>query len=388
MRDEAEIEEQIAALRAGELYRTLKTVEEANGPIVSACGRKLVSFASNDYLGLSQHPALKQAAAEAIEKFGVGSGASRLITGTQAPHTKLESDLAAFKKTEAALVFSSGYTAALGTLSALFGPKDIIILDKLSHACLIDGARLSGARLRIFPHNNVERLTHHLAWARETAGGGKILVVTEAIFSMDGDCAPLQEITALKGEAFLLVDEAHATGVLGPSGRGLVDQLGLSRQVDIQMGTLSKAFGASGGFICGSKSLIELLINKARSFVYSTAPPACVAAAASAAIQLILGPEGNQLRDRLWANVDKLWSRLAQSDGEPASPIIPYVLGTEKRALQVANKLLECGFLVPAIRYPTVARGAARLRIAVSALHTFEQIERLSELLWNLEQAD
>ncbi|MBV9391627.1 MAG: aminotransferase class I/II-fold pyridoxal phosphate-dependent enzyme, partial [Verrucomicrobia bacterium] len=176
MINQPETEETIAALRAQGLYRTLNTLTEVNGPIVTVCGRKLVSFASNDYLGLSQHPAVKQAAIEAIEKFGFGSGASRLITGTQTPHSRLESDLAALKKTEAAIVFSSGYTAALGTLSALFGPKDVIILDKLSHACLIDGARLSGARLRVFPHNNLERLAHHLAWARETVGEGRVLL--------------------------------------------------------------------------------------------------------------------------------------------------------------------------------------------------------------------
>ncbi|MBV9673586.1 MAG: 8-amino-7-oxononanoate synthase [Verrucomicrobia bacterium] len=387
MINQPETEETIAALRAQGLYRTLNTLTEVNGPIVTVCGRKLVSFASNDYLGLSQHPAVKQAAIEAIEKFGFGSGASRLITGTQTPHSRLESDLAALKKTEAAIVFSSGYTAALGTLSALFGPKDVIILDKLSHACLIDGARLSGARLRVFPHNNLERLAHHLAWARETVGEGRVLLATEAIFSMDGDCAALQEIAAMKGEALLLVDEAHATGVLGPSGRGLVDQLGLSGQIDIQMGTLSKAIGASGGFVCGPKPLIELLINKARSFIYSTAPPACVAAAASAAIQLIVGPEGDQLRDRLWANIKLLWSRLGQSSVKPVGPIFPYILGEEKLAVQTAKMLSDSGFLVPAIRYPTVPRGAARLRIVVSALHAFQQIEGLTHLICNRESA-
>src|SRR3984885_13364384 len=298
-------DEILGDLRQKSLFRELRTIEELIGSTVRVGDRLLVNFASNDYLGLSQHPVVKAAAKTAIERFGTGSGASRLVTGTESPHTEFEKEIAVFKGAESALLFSTGYAAALGTIPSLVGPGDVIILDKLAHACLIDGAKLSGATLRVFPHNNVAKLKHHLLWARQAYPQGKTLIVTESVFSMDGDFAVLAEIAALKAEfgALLLVDEAHATGVIGPHGAGLIAALGLAPQVEIQMGTLSKALGASGGFICGSKTLIQLLVNRARSFIYSTALPPCCAAAGSAALEIVQNGEGDALRSLLARNI-------------------------------------------------------------------------------------
>jgi 8-amino-7-oxononanoate synthase len=379
-------EELLTQLRQKSLYRELKTIEEIHGPMVRIGDRLLVNFASNDYLGLSQHPSVAAAAKAAIDQFGAGSGASRLITGTENVHTKFEEEIAAFKGTESALLFSTGYAAAIGTITSLVGPGDVVILDKLAHACLIDGAKLSGASLRVFPHNNTGKLKHHLSWARQTYPQGKILIVTESIFSMDGDFGDLAAIVDLKKEfhALLLVDEAHATGVVGSRGAGWVAALGLTRQVDIQMGTLSKALGASGGFICGSKTVIQLLVNRARSFIYSTALPPCCAAAGSAALEIVRAEEGDMLRSRLHRNVRLLGEYLApagQRLPNPVSPIFPLVVGDEQQALHLAGTLYRNGFLAPAIRYPTVARGSARLRIALSSSHSPEQIQFLSKAI-------
>ena len=379
-------DEFLTQLRQKFLYRQLKTIEEIQGPVVEVGDRPVVNFASNDYLGLSQHPSVKAAAKTAIDRFGTGSGASRLVTGTLYPHTNFEQEIAAFKGAESALLFSTGYAAAIGTITSLVGPGDVVILDKLAHACLIDGAKLSGASLRVFPHNNLEKLKHHLAWARQIHPQGKTLIVTESIFSMDGDFGDLAPIVDLKTEfdALLLVDEAHATGVIGPHGTGWVNALGLTRQVDVQMGTLSKAFGASGGFICGSKILIEFLINKARSFIYSTALPPSCAAAASAALTIIRADEGETLRTSLWKNVRFLAQSLISDSRHipgPISPIFPLLIGDEQEAVRLAETLYANGFLAPAIRYPTVARGLARLRIALSSSHSLEQIRSLSKTI-------
>jgi len=376
-------EEVLSDLRSRSLLREIRTIEDVDGSNVIVNGRRLINFASNDYLGLSQHPALKVAAQEAIGEFGVGAGASRLITGSQTLHMKLEQELATFKGTESALLFSSGYTAALGTLCSLAGAGDTIILDKLVHACIIDGAKLSGATIRVFPHNNIERLRHHLFWARKNNPDKKPLVATESVFSMDGDLADLTAIVDLKKEfgALLFVDEAHATGVIGPKGAGLVNALGLTRDVDIQMGTLSKAIGVSGGFVCGSNALIQLLVNRARSFIYSTASPPALAAAASASLEILQNDLGDQLRIRLLQNVGLLSNLLEiKRNYSPSaqSAIIPVLVGTEERSLQLAGKLLETGFLVPAIRYPSVAQGSARIRIALSAAHFSEEIVALA----------
>ena len=376
-------EKVLSDLRSRSLLREIRTIEDVDGSNVTVNGRRLINFASNDYLGLSQHPTLKIAAQHAIGEFGVGAGASRLITGSQTLHMRLEQELATFKGTESALLFSSGYSAALGTLCSLAGPGDTIILDKLVHACIIDGAKLSGATIRVFPHNNIERLRHHLFWARKNKPDKKPLVATESVFSMDGDLSDLTAIIDLKNEfgALLFVDEAHATGVIGPKGAGLVTALGLTREVDIQMGTLSKAIGVSGGFVCGSNTLIQLLVNRARSFIYSTASPPALAAAASASLEILQSDLGDQLRIRLLQNV-RLLSKLLEikwnHSPSPQSAIIPVLVGTEERSLQLAGMLLESGFLIPAIRYPSVARGSARIRIALSAAHFSEQIVALA----------
>src|SRR5438046_1917529 len=286
--------EQLEALRARSLDRHLREIGSAQGPEIEVAGRLLINFSSNDYLGLANDSRLREAAFAAITEHGVGAGASRLISGTQSPHLRLENALAKWKGTEAALCFTSGYAAALGTIPAIVGKTDVVLLDNLCHASLIDGAKLSGAILRIFPHNHLGKLESHLEWARREHSGKPTLIVTESIFSMDGDRAPLRELVELKKRfgAVVMLDEAHAVGVIGPKGRGLAAAENLGDEVDVQMGTLSKALGASGGYICGSRDLTEWLINRARSFIYSTAPPPAIAAAASAAIDFLSSSEG------------------------------------------------------------------------------------------------
>lgn len=376
--------ESLTRLRGQHLLRQMAEVESAQGTEIRVAGRPLLNFASNDYLGLAGHPALAEAAAKAVSSFGAGSGASRLICGNLKPHLELEAAIAELKGTQAALAFSSGYAAALGTIPALVGNGDVIVLDKLCHACLVDAARLSGAKIRVFHHNDVPQLESHLAWAE--SGGNRTLVIVESIYSMDGDTAPLREIvkTKEKHRAWLMVDEAHATGVLGHAGAGLCRHLGISDRVEIQMGTLSKALGASGGFIAGDHELIDFLVNRARSFIFSTGASPAAVATARAAVNLSLGPEGDERRSALWRNVDRLARGLKRfwPDSPTAeSPILPLIIGEESRAMAIAQSLRENGIWIPAIRYPTVARGKARLRISVSADHTEQQIDALIEAL-------
>jgi 8-amino-7-oxononanoate synthase len=364
------------------LQRVLRQLESPSGALIIINHRTLLNFSSNDYLGLSQHPALKAAAIEAAEKYGAGSTSARLVCGTLPVHRELEETIARFKKTEAALAFNSGYAAAIGAITAVVGADDTIILDKLSHASLIDGARLSRAQLRVFRHNNPEHLQLILKSTREKKPTGRILIITESIFSMDGDAAPLTEIVDLKNQydAWLLVDEAHALGVLGPNRRGLAEQLEVSDQIEIQMGTLGKAAGASGGFIAGSEMLIDHLINSARSFIFSTAPIPAAAAAAAAGIKIIASEEGETLRLKLLRNVATLHAHFGRS-ASPCTAIIPIILGEESKALEKSKQLFHEGFFVPAIRYPTVARGQARLRVTLSAAHSTDQVERLAKQL-------
>ncbi len=376
------------------LLRKLRTLQSAPGPVVKLDGRTIINFSSNDYLGLSQNEELRSTMTEAVARFGVGSGASRLVCGNLTVHDQLDQIIAAFKNTEAALAFSSGYATALGTLPALCGKDDTIILDKLSHAALIDAAKLSGAMLRVFPHNHLDKLAHLLKTTRAKSSDARILVVTESIFSMDGDAAPLREIVELceAHDAVLLVDEAHGVGVLGPSGRGLVAELGLEKRVPLQMGTLGKAIGVSGGYIAASRVVIELLINRARSFVYSTAPPPAVACTAARAVEIVQGPHGDELRKKLRANLKgaRAFSPLHDTEYSglkaraPVAAIIPLIIGDESIAMQTSAALLERGFLIPAIRYPTVARGSARLRLTLSAAHEAVQIEGLVACLHDL----
>jgi 8-amino-7-oxononanoate synthase len=380
--------EDLEALRARSLDRHLREISSAQGPEVEIAGRRFINFSSNDYLGLANDPRLREAATAAINEFGVGAGASRLISGTQSPHLALECALAQWKRTEAALCFSSGYAAALGTIPALVTKNDVVLLDKLCHASLIDAAKLSGAILRVFPHNHVGKLESHLEWARREHLGKRVLIMTESVFSMDGDRAPLRELVELKKRfgALLMLDEAHAVGVIGSNGRGLAAAENLNDDVDVQMGTLSKALGASGGYICGSRTLIEWLINRARSLIYSTAPPPAVVAAALAAVDFLSSPEGEQRRLLLWERIRLMQdllprSELAKEHSAASSAIFPWIVGDEKAALHLAGALQSEGFLVPAIRYPTVAKGAARLRITVSAGHEAAQIRALCETI-------
>ena len=380
------IEEELAELRARSLLRKLREIDSPQQPAMEFAGKKLINFSSNDYLGLATEPCIREAAKLAIDQYGVGAGASRLISGTFTPHVRLEEKLAEFKRTEAALAFSSGYTAALGTLGALLRKEDVVILDKLSHASLLDGARLSGAVVRVFPHNHLGKLESHLQWARENHPEARVIVVTESVFSMDGDWAPLLEIIEVKNRygALLVLDEAHAIGVIGTNGRGLAEHLGCAPQVDAQLGTLSKALGVAGGYVCGKRRLIELIINRGRPFIYSTAPPPATVAAATAALDFLVSNAGENRRQHLRSNlahfVDKM-PQLFAAGRKLHSAIIPIILRRPEAALEASQHLMEKGFLVPAIRYPTVGRDAARLRVTISARHTARQISALCAVL-------
>ena len=352
----------------------------------------MLNFSSNDYLGLATEPSLTDAAIKAIARYGTGAGASRLISGTLSPHTCLELELANWKGTKSALTFSSGYATAVGTLGALAGAGDVIVLDKLCHACIIDGARLSGAVLRVYPHNNLDRLESHLRWARLTHPRGRIIIATESVFSMDGDLAPLREIVVLKEKygAWLLLDEAHAVGVFGASGAGLAEAEGLTDRIEIHMGTLSKAMGSAGGYVCGAQELVELLANKARSFMFSTAPPPALAAAGAAAVRWMGSAEGAQRRSLLWENI-RHFQKCANRGRTPESAIVPIRVGNNTAALAASQSLQTMafgawqGFWVPAIRYPTVPRGTARLRVTLSAVHSRDAVQALGQALQKLD---
>jgi len=373
------LQDEIAGIQNAGLLRRLRILDSPQATRVQSGGRTLSNFSSNDYLGLASHPALREAAMAEWEKAGFGAGASRLLCGTLAAHERLEEAISHFKRSGAALCFSSGYAAAMGTIPALCSKDDVIILDKLCHACLVDAARLSGAHIRVFPHNDMEKLESHLRWARTKTG--RALVVAESVYSMDGDVAPLREIVDLKDRhgAWLFLDEAHGVGVLGAGGRGLAEETGLEGRVEIQMGTLGKALGAHGAYISGTRLLREFLINRARSFIYTTAPPAPVAAAAAKAVEILAGPEGASLMRSLRRNIRNLGAVL----GLPESPsaIVPIILGEESAAMAAGESLLASGFLVPAIRYPTVARGTARLRVTLSAAHSEQDVAGLGKVL-------
>ena len=374
------LQSELAELEAADLRRTLRVVDAS-----------LVNFAANDYLGLARHPALVEATREATARHGAGAGASRLVTGTDKAVLALEQELAAWKEKEAALVFSSGFAAALGTIPALVGKGDTVILDKLSHASLIDAARLSGATVRTFAHNDVARLESVLR--KVASDGARTLVVTESIFSMDGDAAPLAEIVALKEKhgAWLFVDEAHATGLYATTGAGRVAEAGLSDRVDIVMGTLSKALGSVGGYVAGSRTLADWLVNRARSFIYSTALPPGVIAASRAAVALARGDEGAKLRGRLWGRIARFHAGLPErwkKDARSTSAIQPLICGEASSALAMAAALRERGFLIPAIRYPTVPRGSARLRVTLSAAHADPDIDGLNRALADQGQTE
>jgi 8-amino-7-oxononanoate synthase len=383
-----ELASRLQGVREQGLYRQLRRIDSPQGPRVEIDGDSLLNFSSNDYLGLANHPALKDAALTAVQNFGAGSGASRLLCGSLAPHHELEEELATFKGAEAALAFSSGYAAALGTICALVDNNDVIAVDKLVHACIVDAARLSGAKLRVFGHNNLNDLAKILRWADKRFSGAPLpsdarkprtLIITESIFSMDGDQAPLRELTALKEKfgAWLMVDDAHATGLYGKSRRGLPEELGVAGKIEVHMGTLGKSFGASGGYICGSRTLIDFLINRARSFIFSTAPVPAAAAAATAGVRFVRSEAGEQRRNQLWSNVALITRHLNSQGGA----IIPILVGDEEKAVQIAGELRRQGIFIPAIRFPTVARGQARLRLTVTAAHSRADVEQLLSAL-------
>ncbi len=391
-----ELTTRLDALRECGLYRELRRINSPQLPHTQVDSKTLLNFSSNDYLGLANHPLLKEAATRGIERYGAGSGASRLICGSLAPHHELEQAIAAFKGTEAAIAFSSGYAAALGTICALIDAHDVIVIDKLVHACIVDAARLCGAELRVFPHNDLNGLAKILRWAdRRNAGLGarrrpRTLIVTESVFSMDGDFALLRELLDLKEQhgAGLMLDEAHATGLYGEKRRGLAEEFGVADRIEVQMGTLGKALGAAGGYICGSRVLIEYLVNRARTFIFSTAPVPAAAAAATAAIHLVQSDEGQMRRSQLWARVDQVKNGLIAAGyvlPPVRSAIIPLLIGDENSAVEAAAALQEQGVFLPAIRYPTVARGQARLRLTVSAAHAAADVSQLVTAVSNLK---
>lgn len=386
----------LAALREKDLFRCLRRVDTPQSPRIRIDGKTLLNFSSNDYLGLANEGEIKEAAVKAVERYGAGSGASRLVCGSLAPHHELEESLASFKGTEAALSFSSGYATAIGTIGALLGHEDIIVLDRLVHACIVDAARLCRAKLRVYAHNDLNDLEAILRWASEKHPKARVLIVTDSVFSMDGEAAPLREIAALKERyrAWLMVDEAHATGLYGPNRRGLAEELGVSDLIEIQMGTLGKALGASGGFIAGSRTLADFLVNRARSFIFSTAPVPAAAAAATAAVRFVRSKLGEHRCRLLWQRAAEFRPRTSPAgDGQEApaggstglrSTIVPLIIGGEAETLKAADGLRERGLFVPAIRYPSVARGRARLRVTVTASHTARDVRRLVAALEEL----
>jgi 8-amino-7-oxononanoate synthase len=391
-----ELTRRLDAIRQQGLLRELRRVDSPQSPRVEVGGKSLLNFSSNDYLGLANEPALKEAAIKAVERYGAGAGASRLVCGSLAPHQELDEALATFKGTEAALAFATGYAAAIGTVCALLGKEDVIITDKLIHACFVDAARLCGATVRVFAHNDLGELEDNLRGAeREVrspkaegrSGKRRTLVVTESVFSMDGDHAPLREIVALKEKygAWLMVDEAHATGLYGANRRGLAEELGVSDRIEVQMGTLGKALGAAGGYICGSRALVDYLINRARTFIFSTAPVPASAAAATAGVRFVQSGAGEERRQRLWQNASALRSTLNSQPSTTRSAIIPIMIGEESKAVAAAATLREQGIFIPAIRYPTVARGQARLRLTLSAAHTEADLAQLLTALKSLD---
>ncbi|MBI3312751.1 MAG: 8-amino-7-oxononanoate synthase [Candidatus Omnitrophica bacterium] len=377
-------EEELAALRQKNLYRRMLSLTRTKGPKALLDGREILLFCGNDYLGLSQHPRVIAAAGKAAEHYGVGSGAARLISGTLDLHTQLENELAKLKKKERALLFTAGYLANLGILSALAGPKDLIVMDKLCHASLIDGARLSGAEMRVFPHKNYERCEEML---QKNSTAGRCILVSDTVFSMDGDLADLKKLIRLKQKynCLLVVDDAHGTGVLGLNGAGAAEDENLENQIDVILGTLSKGLGCLGGFAAADRAVIEYLINVSRPFIFATSLPPLLCASALEALKVI--KEEPSFRQKLWRNIQKAHeglSHLGFSLGAINSPILPVILGPEEEALGVSRHLLKQGIFVPAIRYPTVPKGKARLRVTISALHRDEDIKRLLTTLGSL----
>jgi glycine C-acetyltransferase len=370
------IQNELEALKRQGLYRKLRRVEGEQGPTLMLDGREVLNFSSNNYLGLASHPALKKAAKEAIDRYGCGAVASRLISGNMTLHEELEEKLAKLKGTEAALVFNSGFQANVGIIPALAGEGDVIFSDELNHASIIDGCRLARAKTVVYPHCDPTGLEDAL---KNSQANGRKLIVTETLFSMDGDEAPLAEIVLLSERygALVMVDEAHATGVAGPNGAGIAAKLGLGERIPIQMGTLGKALGGFGAYVAGSRALRELLINRCRSFIFTTALPPAVLAAAIAAIDLLY--QEPQRRLALWHNIRALREGLRNlgfSLGSGESQIVPLVTGDAEKCMAFSERLLEKGVFAQGIRPPTVPEGTSRLRITLMATHTHEHLHQ------------
>lgn len=370
------IHTELERLKGQGLYRKLRVVEREQGPSLIVDGQEVLNFSSNNYLGLANHPALREAAKEAIDRYGCGSGASRLISGNMTLHLELEEKIAELKGTEAALVFNSGYQANIGLLSTLVGEGDLILSDALNHASIIDGCRLSRAKVVVYPHCDLERLEGAL---REAPPRSQKLIITETLFSMDGDEPPLGEIVDLAERygAMVLVDEAHATGVFGPNGAGVVAKMGLEERVLVQMGTLGKALGSFGAYVAGSQGLREFLINRCRSFIFTTSLPPAVLAMAIAAIDLL--NKEPQRRLALWHNCRTLkdgLKRLGFSLGQSQSQILPLIIGDAEKCMAFSERLLQKGIFAQGIRPPSVPPETSRLRITLMATHTHEQLHR------------
>ena len=368
-------------LRRDGLYRKLRVLAGEQKARARFDGRDVINLSSNNYLGLTTHPRLREAALRAVRELGAGSGSVRTIAGTMDLHMELERKIAAFKKTEAAVVFQSGFAANAGTVSAILGKEDLILSDELNHASIIDGARLSRATIKVFPHRDVEALRKLL---EGTAEWKRRLVITDGVFSMDGDIAPLPGIAGLAREhgAIMMVDDAHASGVLGRNGRGTIDHYDVHGQVDVQVGTLSKAIGVLGGYVCGSRSLIEYLYHRARPFLFSTSHPPAVAAACIAAFEVL--EEEPERIERLWSNTKRFKAglqRLGFNTGISETPITPIIVGEAEQAMRLSDLAFERGVFAQGIGFPTVAKGKARLRTIVTATHTEEELDQALEIL-------
>lgn len=368
--------------------RALRLVTESTGRTATVDGREVVNFASNNYLGLAYHPDIIKAVKQSVDKYGWGSGASRLVSGSLPPHLEFEEKVAAFLDKPSALLFSSGYSTNVGVITSLMGRKDNIFADRLCHASIIDGARFSGARLKRFKHNDPDSLLQQI---KKTEGKGKLLIVTDTVFSMDGDMAPLKEIAEIAERfgALFMVDDAHGFGLLGPDGRGAPHAEGVAERVDIHVATLGKTLGGAGGFVAGSKSLIDGLINYSRSFIYSTAIPPAVGSAGVAALDIISGPEGEQRRKQLDANTSKIMvclKNLGYDTGQSQSQIIPVFIADNRRFKNETEVMLEMGVFTPFIKHPTVAKGEERFRVSVMADHDESDIKTLGNAFARLKE--
>jgi len=379
--------DQLNELKQKGTYFRLRVLEDEQAPVCTFDGKKVINLASNNYLGLATHPRLREAALEATRRFGVGSGAVRTIAGTMRVHLELEEKIARFKNVEASVVFQSGFTANAGTVSAILGKEDFIISDELNHASIIDGARLSRASIKVFRHKDVAHAEEQLrAVANEP---GRKLLITDGVFSMDGDIAPLPALCDLaeKYGAIMMVDDAHASGVLGKNGRGTVDHFGVHGRVDIQVGTLSKAIGALGGYVCGSRDLIEFLYHRGRPFLFSTSHPPSVAASCIAAFD-VLEQEPERI-EKLWENTRFFKAELGRlrfnigGVSTPASetPITPVIVGEGRLAMEFSRALFAEGVMATGIGFPTVPEGKARIRTIVTATHTREELKQALETL-------